>query len=90
MASKVNCTNRPRGAPWRALHAGRSDDYPAMVDQGLRLNRAFIRINDPLVREAIVNLAVEAAKNEGGVDIRPADRMLLRDRPAKTEFLPSG
>ena len=90
MVSMVNCIHTPLGAQPRALHLGRSGDYQAMLDQGLRLNRAFISIKDPLVREAIVNLAVEAAKNEGGLAIRPADGMPAHDRPAKTELLPSG
>jgi hypothetical protein len=42
-------------------NAERTADDQVMLDQGLRLNRAFISINDSLVREAIVNLVVEAA-----------------------------
>jgi hypothetical protein len=44
-----------------APNAERTADDQVMLDQGLRLNRAFISINDSLVREAIVNLVVEAA-----------------------------
>jgi hypothetical protein len=65
----------------------RTADYQELLDQGLRLNRAFISINDPLVREAIVNLVVEAAKNENGEEVPPPDRMLPQDRPAKTGLL---
>jgi hypothetical protein len=69
-----------------APQVGGFGGYQAMLDQGLRLNRAFIRVSDPLVREAIVNLVVEAAKNQSGEEIPPSDRMLLQDRPAKTEL----
>ena len=41
----------------------------ALLDQGLRLNRAFIKIKDPLVREAIVDLAVEAVRKESGEEL---------------------
>jgi hypothetical protein len=44
-----------------APNAERTADDQVMLDQGLRLNRAFISISDSLVREAIVNLVVEAA-----------------------------
>jgi hypothetical protein len=44
-----------------APNAERTAGDQVMLDQGLRLNRAFISINDSLVREAIVNLVVEAA-----------------------------
>ena len=49
-----------------ALHVEQTGADQALLDQGLRLNRAFIKIKDPLVREAIVNLAVEAVKKESG------------------------
>jgi hypothetical protein len=61
------------GAAWGKL-PDPTADYQAMLDQGLRLNRAFVSINDSLVREAIVNLVVEAAKNESGEDVPPPDR----------------
>ena len=64
----------------------RTADYQTMVDQGVRLNRAFTSINDPLVREAIVNLAVEAAKKESGKQVPPSDGTLLQNPPAKTEL----
>jgi hypothetical protein len=48
------------------------DDHQAMLDQGLRLNRAFVSINDPLVREAIINLVVDAAKKHNGAEFRLA------------------
>ena len=104
MSGKVNRIDHPRGARWpdeRAAGGAQRedapeppdiegiDDYQGMLDQGLRLNRAFIKINDSLVREAIVNLVVEAAKNESGEEVPPLVRMLLQDRPAKTEFLAS-
>jgi hypothetical protein len=69
---------------------GPRDDYPAMLDQGLRLNRAFVKISNPLIREAIVNLVSEAAKNENGAEIPPFDQIQLQDRPAKSELSPSG
>src|SRR5271166_1789831 len=69
-----------------APQVGGFGGYQAMLDQGLRLNRAFISISDPLVRKAIVNLVVEAAKNQSGEEIAPFDRMLLQDRPEKTEL----
>ncbi len=49
-----------------ALQVERTGADQTLLDQGLRLNRAFIKIKDPLVREAIVNLAVEAVKKESG------------------------
>jgi hypothetical protein len=58
------------GAGWEDAPQGpdfdRTDGDQALLDQGLRLNRAFISIQDSLVREAIVNLAIEAANNEKG------------------------
>lgn len=47
----------------------------ALLDQGLRLNRAFVSIKDPLVREAIINLVVDAARNQNGAELpHPAPR----------------
>ncbi len=80
MASRINRIDNARGftGPDEPMSGGASEDLPeaphvertgadkALLDQGLRLNRAFIKIKDPLVREAIVNLAVEAVKKESG------------------------
>lgn len=49
-----------------ATDVERTADHQALRDQGLRLNRAFIQIKDPLVREAIVDLVVDAARNQSG------------------------
>ncbi len=49
-----------------ALNVARAADHQALLDQGLRLNRAFILIKDPLVREALVNLADDAARTQSG------------------------
>jgi hypothetical protein len=101
MTDKGNGIGKPHGAgsPEERTAGGAAREYSpeapqvggfggdqAMLDQGLRLNRAFVSISDPLVREAIVNLVVEAAKNQGGQEIPPSGRMLLQDRPAKTEL----
>jgi hypothetical protein len=48
----------------------RTESHQAMVDQGLRLNRAFASIKDPLVREAIVNIVAEAATQHPSDAIR--------------------
>ena len=55
----------PAEAAWENLPA-RTADHQALLDQGLRLNRAFIRIKDPLIREAIVNLVADAARTQSG------------------------
>jgi hypothetical protein len=60
-----------------ALPADQNGDYQAMLEQGLRLNRAFIAISDPRVREAIVNLVAEAVKIESGKEFR----LLIERRP---------
>jgi len=85
MATKINCLDRPpasrrpdgrmsggaaREDLTEALSVERYVDYQAMLEQGLRLNRAFIAINDPRVRETIVNLVVEAANNEATDETR--------------------
>jgi hypothetical protein len=41
-----------------------SAEYRAMLDEGLRLNRAFFNIRSASIREAIINLIVETANNE--------------------------
>ncbi len=38
--------------------------YRTMIDQGLRLNRAFSSIGDAALREAIVTFVVELTKQE--------------------------
>ncbi len=35
-----------------------------LPDQGLRLHRAFVGVNNPALREAIVSLVIELAKND--------------------------
>jgi hypothetical protein len=103
MVSKANCIDSPRdprcsddgAAEWgpsppEPPDGGPREDYPAMLDQGLRLNRAFVKISNPLIREAIVNLVSEAAKNENGAEIPTFDQIQLQDRPAKSELSPSG
>ncbi len=49
-----------------AADVERTADQQALLDEGLRLNRAFIQIKDPRIREAIVNLVVDAARNQSG------------------------
>jgi hypothetical protein len=85
MARKINHVDNPHGSGRpdkrksegaareglaEAPNAERTADGQVMLDQGLRLNRAFISINDSLVREAIVNLVVEAAMSP------PSDALL--------------
>src|SRR5271154_2903520 len=87
MAGKANRVDSPRGSRWpgermsggaawedlpEALPVERYAGHQAMLEQGLRLNRAFIAIKDPRVREAIVNLVVETAKNASGEGLRLA------------------
>ena len=94
MASKINCVDNPRrsrwpdgrgsgGAAWEDLPEAapveRNGGYQAMLEQGLRLNRAFIAIRDPRVREAIVNLVIEVVKIESGKEVH-----LLTERRPKT------
>jgi hypothetical protein len=43
-----------------------SAEYRAMLEEGLRLNRAFFNIRSASIREAIINLIVETANNESG------------------------
>ncbi len=78
MATKINCLDRPSrsrrpdrrtsGAAWEglpeALSADRYAGFQSALEQGLRLNRAFIAINDPRVRQAIIDLVIEAADDE--------------------------
>ena len=67
-----------------APKAERSADDQVMLDQGLRLNRAFISINDSLVREAIVNLAVEAAMSPPSDALRRVrSSTSLREAPTR-------
>jgi hypothetical protein len=40
--------------------------HRVLLDQGLRLNRAFTRIKDPLIREAIVKFVADAARTQSG------------------------
>jgi len=41
-----------------------------MLDEGLRLNRAFFNIRSASIREAIINLIIETANNENADDPR--------------------
>jgi hypothetical protein len=85
MARKINHVDNPHGSGRpdkrksggaarevlaEAPNAERTPDGQMMLEQGLRLNRAFISINDSLVREAIVNLVIEAAMSP------PSDALL--------------
>jgi hypothetical protein len=96
MAMKIKHMDNPRRPQWRdeGMSGGAaSEDLPeapdvertandqALLDQGLRLNRAFISIDDPLVREAIINLVVEAARNESGETV-----FLSTAPPGKTDL----
>lgn len=49
-----------------------TSSYQNMVDQGLRLHRAFCGISNAALREAIITLVVEMAKGETGDWIRSA------------------
>lgn len=67
-----------------ATNAERTADDQVMLDQGLRLNRAFISINDRLVREAIVNLVVEAAMSPPADALRRVKSSTsLREAPTR-------
>jgi hypothetical protein len=93
-SSKTNRVIDPRGSRWPdgppssgalceelpgAPLVKRNRGYQAKLEQGLRLNRAFIAISDHRVRETIVNLVVEAAKIENRKEFR-----LLIERHLKT------
>jgi transcriptional regulator with XRE-family HTH domain len=43
---------------------GRDEARLTLPDQGLRLHRAFIGVKNPALREAIVSLVIELARNE--------------------------
>lgn len=45
-------------------HADRDAAVLTLPDQGLRLHRAFIGVKNPALREAIVSLVTELARNE--------------------------
>ena len=99
MARKINRVDSPRrsGRPDKrksggaareelpeAPNAERTADDQVMLDQGLRLNRAFISINDSLVREAIVNLVVEAAMSPPSDALRRVrSSTSLREAPTR-------
>jgi transcriptional regulator with XRE-family HTH domain len=42
----------------------RDGHYFTLPDQGLRLHRAFVGVKNPALREAIVSLVIELAKND--------------------------
>ena len=44
--------------------ANRDGAYLTLPDQGLRLHRAFIGVKSPALREAIVSLVTELARND--------------------------
>jgi hypothetical protein len=84
-SSKTNRLVNARGSRWpdgptsngdlcedlpEALPADQNGGYQATLEQGLRLNRAFVAISDPRVREAIINLVVEAAKIQSVEEFR--------------------
>ena len=41
--------------------------YLTLPDQGLRLNRAFVGIKNSALREAVVSLVIELARNDSPV-----------------------
>ena len=99
-SSKTNRLVNPRGSRWPdgptssgdlcedlpgAPPADQNGGYQATLEQGLRLNRAFVAISDPRVREAIINLVVEAAKIESGEEFR----LLTERRPKAGPRKPS-
>jgi hypothetical protein len=45
---------------------GRTASYQNMIDQGLRLHKAFRNISNAAVREAVVTLVSELARSETG------------------------
>ena len=45
-------------------HVSRDEALLTLPDQGLRLHRAFIGVKNPALREAIVSLVIEMARNE--------------------------
>ena len=45
-------------------HGPRDEVLLTLPDQGLRLHRAFIGVKNPALREAIVSLVIEMARNE--------------------------
>jgi hypothetical protein len=98
IASKTNRVDGHRGPRWleasggatrgdlpEALPPDQNGGYQAMLEQGLRLNRAFIAISDPRVREAIVNLVVETVRVESGKEFR-----LRTERRPKTALRKPG
>jgi hypothetical protein len=50
--------------PAGELRFERTGSYQNMVDEGLRLHRAFCSISNSAMREAIVTLVVELTKEE--------------------------
>ena len=42
----------------------REGSYLTLRDQGLRLNRAFVGIKNPALRDAVISLVIELAKND--------------------------
>jgi transcriptional regulator with XRE-family HTH domain len=47
--------------------ANREGAHLTLPDQGLRLHRAFIGVKNPALREAIVSLVTELARNENAL-----------------------
>ena len=50
-------------APRKQVAPARTRPIPADPDEGVRLIRAFVRIRDRAVREAIINWVCEQAKH---------------------------
>jgi hypothetical protein len=100
IANKTKTVDGHRGSRWLEGHTSggatrgnlpeglppdQNGGYQAMLEQGLRLNRAFIAISDPRVREAIVNLVVEAGELGSGAEFR-----LLTERRTRTALRKPG
>lgn len=54
----------PGGTPAGKLLFEGTANYQNMVDEGLRLHRAFGSISNPALREAIITLVTELTKSE--------------------------
>jgi hypothetical protein len=101
MARKIYRTQRPGGSPRAGPGVSGAkglDDLPeatgveqtakhqALLDEGLRLNRAFIQIKDPLIRKAIVDLVADAAGTQScDAVFLAAERAVARFRAMRKE-----
>ena len=64
------CTFFGSDAEERPLTGEKS--YLTLPDQGFRLNRAFVGIKNPALREAVVSLVIELARNDSAALARLA------------------